>query len=181
MAFFITGLGRCRTTWLSLFLSNGPVFCHHDLLREVLPSNLRQHMRAKAPPEAVEVGLADSGLGIVPELVAPMERVVMVHRPVDEVLNSMCRLGGDREVMRNVLANAERGMNAIRRNAETMDVLFEQLDEIDTVRAIWHFLVRAPWSNARWTLFTRTRVEPILDVDYFLPHAMGALAQRLTT
>ena len=98
--FIIFSLPRSRSTWLARFLSYGPWKCGHDELR---------HMRTL---DDVKTWFTQPFIGtsetagapwwrLLPRY-APAARVVVVRRPVGDVVDSLMRLNGvsfDREIL----------------------------------------------------------------------------------
>jgi len=85
MKFVITGLPRTRSAWFSAYLSQGPVYCHHEATF---------HGSSMDVPFDY-VGNSDSGYILCPEWAEAQgpHKVVVIHRPVDEVEKSLASIG----------------------------------------------------------------------------------------
>lgn len=91
--FFITGLGRCRTAWLSVVCSTATSICHH----EPVDGDLQAAKALWAHPARQRyVGISEAFLGLhiarVLEDVGP--RTLIVERDLDDVLRSFLRYAG---------------------------------------------------------------------------------------
>ncbi len=92
MAFVIFALPRSRTAWLSRFLSYGEWFCGHEELRHV-----RSLDDVRAWFSQGQIGTAETAGAPwwrLLERFAPYSPVVIVRRPVDEVVDSLARIPG---------------------------------------------------------------------------------------
>jgi hypothetical protein len=88
VTFFITGLPRSRTAWLAVAATTPTSICVHEPIRDV--SSFEQLRDAWLSSNAMEAGVADSGLGLyidrVIREVAP--RTLIVERRFSDVLRS---------------------------------------------------------------------------------------------
>jgi hypothetical protein len=84
--FFITGLPRSRTAWLSAFMSSGDVFCHHELIKE--NQDVVSYANAMAKGYRV-VGNADCGGMVFPDILALHDAIVIIERDPEEVIESL--------------------------------------------------------------------------------------------
>ena len=86
--FYITGLPRSRTAWLSVFLTHGNAFCHHEAMNGC---HSIEDYQAKMSLSGYDfVGNSDCGLFLSPELInGPL---IIIERDIDEVLHSLVKL-----------------------------------------------------------------------------------------
>jgi hypothetical protein len=84
--FVITGMPRMRSAWFAAYLTQGDVLCYHEAIHseETLQTAGYSH-----------VGTADSGYILSPDWIeaAPAHKLVIVHRPVDDVVRSLKGIG----------------------------------------------------------------------------------------
>ncbi|HVX58075.1 MAG TPA: hypothetical protein VHA37_10240, partial [Candidatus Saccharimonadales bacterium] len=127
--FIIYALPRSRTFWLSKFLTCSKWVCGHDELR---------YARGF---DDVHSWFAQPYIGTVETMAAPFWRLVhhyqpnirtaVVHRPVDEVVDSLLRLGlGPAEQLRRRMVYLEHKLEQIERRVQ--DVLSLEYGELDT-------------------------------------------------
>lgn len=149
--FIVLALPRSRTTWLSRFLSYRDWHCGHEELR---------HMRGL---DDVRSWLAQEKTGTAETSAAPWWRmiakyrpdirVLVVRRPVAEVVDSLMALGlfRDRDVMAKAMARLDAKLSqAERRMPNVLSVRFENLKcEATCARAFEHCL-GLPHDAAWW-------------------------------
>ena len=85
--FFVLGLPRSRTFWLSKFLTYREWTCGHEELRHI-----RSFEDAKSWMTQPFTGSAETALAPFWRLIPPDTRLVIVRRPVEEVKDSLLRL-----------------------------------------------------------------------------------------
>lgn len=83
MRFVVTGLPRCRTAWWAAYLTTDKVFCYHEA--DYMNSDWKIPYKYKGNSEA---GVTDTFL----EEFNP-QKMVIVHRDVDEVYRSLEIIG----------------------------------------------------------------------------------------
>ena len=83
--FFITGLPRSRTAWMAAFLTDGHVFCHHELLKDCISK--QQFYDEMSKPS---VGNSDSGLVFTDfQERFPESKTVIIERNRKDVFDSL--------------------------------------------------------------------------------------------
>lgn len=156
--FFIAGLPRSRTAWLSVLCTTDRTVCYHeptalmqslDSLDQIYDSRYYSH-----------VGVSDSGLGFFAEEIlkrwAP--RTLIVERNVREVEQSLAQLGLPVTNYCDLLLEHLRHVKA---HPLVMWVPFEALSEERTVeRIFWHLLPGVAFDEARFDLLERMVIEP---------------------
>ncbi len=90
--FFITGLPRSRTAWLSVFMSQGNSFCYHEAMRGC---KTKQEYYDKLALEGYDyVGDSNSALTYTDyQEKYPEAPLVIIHRPTVEIYESLRLLG----------------------------------------------------------------------------------------
>ena len=133
---FVLGLPRCRTAWMAKFLSTDERPCQHE------PSKFL-HSRDDL------VALISDPLASVSDSLMTLRwrdilehsynpRIVVVHRPMHEVVESFGRLGVHKPPM-STLRAIERAMNDLMRAAPVLTVPFKALDNADLCAAIYRY------------------------------------------
>lgn len=91
--FFITGLPRSRTAWLSVVATNERAICYHEPGECDFPSAAFLWTQPCTIPF---IGIADAGLGMhLTRILAEIRpRVLIVDRPIMDVLESARRFSG---------------------------------------------------------------------------------------
>lgn len=125
MSFIIYALPRSRTAWLARFLTYGDWFCGHDEAR---------HLRSM---DDIKSWLSMDNTGTVETAAAPFwrtayrpdVRVAVVRRPVDEVVDSLMRLGPfDRAGLTAFLRRLDRKLDQIEQRVQgVLSVSFADL------------------------------------------------------
>lgn len=90
MDFFILGMPRSRTAWLSVFLTTDKTICHHDPMAFVKDVQCLNMIGGAGRI----TGVADTGLALFHQWVNRQEVVrVVIKRPVEEVCRSLSKIG----------------------------------------------------------------------------------------
>ena len=159
--FLILGLPRSRTAWLSKFLSYGPWICGHDELRhcrtlEDVTSWFMQPYIGSAET------LGAPWWRLVPKLV-PGCRVLVVRRPVAEVVDSVLRLGiptDQRPGLLQRLRTADAKLDQVEaRLPRVVTVRYQDLAQPETCREVFEHCLEMPFDLAWWQYWNSIRVE----------------------
>jgi hypothetical protein len=155
--FVIFAAPRGRSFWLSKFLSYGQWVCGHDEL---------QHMRTLddvatwfTQPSIGTVETAASSFWRMLVRDQPAARIVVVRRPVDDVLASLARQGlaGD-TVTAMVRANDRKLAQIARRVPGALSVAFSDLVREDVCARVFEHCLRLPHDPAWWREWNGRRV-----------------------
>lgn len=139
--YIIYALPRSRTYWLSHFLTYREWHCGHDELA---------HCRSL---DDVQSWLALPYTGTVETSAAPFWRLakgiksVVIRRPVEEVTDSMIRLGFniDREVFTNYVRRFDRKLDQIeQRVPNVLSVTFDELKTEEACKRVFEFCLPYP-------------------------------------
>lgn len=166
--FVIFSLPRSRSAWLSRFLTYGDWICGHEELR---------HMRSL---EDVEVWFEQPCIGTAETAAAPWWRlldrfaagakVLVVRRPVDQVVDSLMRLPGvtfDRTQLHAVISQHDRKLNQIEaRVPNVLSVDFDDLVDEQTCAAVFEHCLPYKHDPAHWA-----RLAPI-NIQINMPALM---------
>lgn len=151
--FIIFSLPRSRSTWLARFLSYGPWRCGHDELR---------HMRTLEDVKAWFLqpftGTAETAGAPWWRLLsryAPAARIVVVRRPLDDVIDSLLRVPGvffDKALLVKNMRWLDRKLDQIsRRVPGAISVDYADLAQERTCAALFEHCTDLPHDHAWWS------------------------------
>lgn len=152
MAFVIFALPRSRTAWLSRFLTYGEWFCGHEELRHV-----RALDDVRAWFSQGTVGTAETAGAPwwrLLEQYAPYARVVVVRRPVDDVVDSLAKIPGlsfDRTWLEKAMGRLDRKLDQVEaRLPGVLSVRYGDLEAEDTCAAVFQHCLPYAHDAAHW-------------------------------
>lgn len=149
--FVIFGLPRCRTYWLSAFLSYGGWHCGHEELRHV--RSIEDVKTWLSMPCAGTAETAAAPWWRTLHQLAPHARVVIVRRPLDEVHASMMRLGiaFDSDGLRAVIRKLAAKLDQIeKRWPGALTVTFDALRHEDACKAVFEHCLPLRHDHEWW-------------------------------
>lgn len=158
MTFMVLSLPRSRSAWLSRFLTYGEHVCGHDELR---------HMRTL---DDVKSWLSQPHTGSAETIAAPWWRlmlrlapgvkVVVVRRPVEEVVTSLAAFGFDPPVMRPLMQKLDAKLaQIVKRVPNVMEVTFDGLNDEATCKAVFEHCLPYSFDRARWAKLAGENVQ----------------------
>jgi len=168
--FFVTGMPRSRTAWLSVFLSSDGMLCEHDLLSRV------QSLDCFTTLMCAQGIAGDSDSGLLSAVVDVGERFmespwVLVRRDPQEAwesLRAFCASGPWRvlplcDEARDVLFRMyEDAARLLTDNPRCLVVDFADLDSMDALRSIWDWCrPDTGFDSARAQALCRMRVNVV--------------------
>lgn len=109
--FIVFGLPRSRTYWLSRYLSYGEWSCGHEEIRHA-----RSVDDVKAWFSQPLTGTVETAAGPwwrLIQSIRPDIRIVVIRRPVDEVVESLVALGFERDIMRPFMRRMDTKLDQI--------------------------------------------------------------------
>lgn len=153
--FLVLALPRSRTAWLARFLSYRDYRCAHEQAR-----TLRSLEDAQAWLAQDFTGTAETSVArwwrLIPVL-RPQVRVVLVRRPVEQVVASLLRLdmrdiGGFNEArLWREMGRLDRALDRIERGlAGVLSVRFADLADPETCRRVWEHCLPYPFDRGWW-------------------------------
>lgn len=155
--FFITGLPRSRTAWMSAFMSVGNSACEHE------PRKWREWWADNGVKS--HIGIADSGLGFqLPSILkeyAP--RTLIIDRPPEEVQVSLDRLciGVPRTNFVEILHKA---LEYVPASSLVMRVPYHMLNDLRTMqKCFWHLVPGEPFDEGRYREMCKQNIQADLD------------------
>lgn len=150
--FFVTGLPRTRTAWLSNLLTTSNSICLHDALRAA-----RTRDGLLALSSLPYVGVADAFLALFPSAIAPGDPLVVINRSYDDVHGRMAQLWPGSERM---LPSLYAALDTLKSSHAHIEIDFRDLDDPHYVSAIWHYCVPGiSWDGDRYEQLRRLKVE----------------------
>jgi len=149
MTFLVLGLPRSRTAWLSRFLTYGDHICGHEELR-----HCRSIDDVKSWLSMEHIGSAETAAAPFWRLLlrlAPDVRVVVVRRPVADVVESLAAFGFDRPVMEPMMRRLDAKLGQIvKRVPNVMEVTFNSLNDEQTCKAVFEHCLPYPFDRKHW-------------------------------
>lgn len=139
--FFITGLPRSRTAWLSTFFTGNNSFCYHEILR--ISDGLDDAIEKLLNRKEMYVGNSDSSLPLWMDKIDHVLQhspIVIIERDVNEVNNSLINLFGDvgwTESIDLILENLE----IIKKRYNYISVDYNELDKQSCLELISDFCI----------------------------------------
>jgi len=153
--FMILSLPRSRSKWLSSFLSIGDTVCGHDLL---VGSRSIADFEQKL---SMVTGSCETGAVIGWRLLRermPQLRLATVHRPVDEVIDSIARQGYS--VPRELLEERAAMLEELTWQDGVEPFDYDALDHEIAISALWQWcLPDVPWSHERWLRWRECNIQ----------------------
>lgn len=177
--FFITGLPRSMTGWLSVLFTQGRAVCLHDVMRVV---NCAEDFRSLAEHfsgggEVEFFGASCSGIPLwLPEVREdfPGARLAVVRRPLKEVKRSARRLELISRGGAEAMAAADEQIDGLKRgldgfvtgNVPVCEVEFSALrNDMNSVRMMWEYLLPGgpEFNGMRWRFLRGMKVDLAMD------------------
>lgn len=186
-SFLIFGLPRSRTTWLSRFLTYGDWSCGHDELR---------HMRSMADVSAwfsqPNIGSVETGAAPFWRLLSGLcddLRVVVVRRPVCEVVDSLMAIPGitfDRDILAAAMVKHDRKLDQIAaRMPGALSVNYADLSNEATCASVFEHCLGISHDPAWWAFLRDKRIltDMVAETKYCQAYApalerLGSIAKH---
>jgi hypothetical protein len=159
--FLVLGLPRSRTAWLSKFLSYGPWTCGHDEIRHCRTlEDVRSWFMQPFIGSAETLGA--TWWRLIPK-VAPGCRVLVVRRPVLEVVDSLLHLGvpvDQRPGLLQRLRAADAKLDQVEaRLPRVVSVQYRDLAQAEICRRVFEHCLVIPFDLDWWQHWNSIRVE----------------------
>ena len=156
--FFITGLPRTRTAWMSQFFTTNESYCYHEALRKAVTTGKVADTMLNR--NEYYVGNSDSSLPFyIDDMMEyfPDAPILIIERDVFEVDQSLRNLfGGNHD---EVLIKTMRELVRIEKEYHTVSVSFEELDDPVVMKDIWKYLIPAiPFDKGRYERFNELNI-----------------------
>lgn len=162
--FLVVARPRSRSSWLATFLNASGVVCQHDII-DICPS--KENYRDALDVADVS-GVVDTGAVLVlPEIVEAIPDLILVviDRPRIDCEMAMGYIGlpMDMEKFDGPMRNAAKMPGAL-------VIPYEDLDNPQTIRAIWHHLTGLPFPTLWYEHCRWLHIEPsekFFDEEFF--------------
>ena len=161
--FIILALPRSRTTWLSRFLTYGDWACWHEQARYVRsPSDVATWF---AQDHTGTVETAVSRWWKLIRLLRPDVRIVLVRRPVDEVVESLMRLDlgevgrFDRDRLMLGMTKLDHSLDRITKIISPLSVRYQDLECENSCAAVFEHCLGIPHDPAWWRSLSGVNVQ----------------------
>jgi len=149
MTFLVLGLPRSRTAWLARFLTYGDHICGHEELRHC--RSLEDVKSYLSMPRTGSAETAAAPWWRLLTRLAPEVRIVVVRRPVAEVIESLAAFGFDPAVMAPAMARLDAKLTQIvKRVPGVLEVSFDALNEQETCRSVFEHCLPYRFDPAHW-------------------------------
>ena len=155
--FVVMGLPRSRTAWLSRFLSYGDWICGHEELRHC--RSLDDVTSWLSQPC---VGTCETTAAPFWRLLDPDIRVVVVRRPVAEVVDSLMRLPGcvfDREALTHAMTRLDRKLDQVVKRCGALEVSFADLATEETCARVFEHCLPYRHDSEWWAMWDQVNVQ----------------------
>ena len=137
--FFITGLPRSRTAWLSTFFTGDNCFCYHEVLR--VSNGFDDAIQKLLNRKEMYVGNSDSSLPIWIDKIDHILKhspIVIIERDIDEVTNSLTNLFGDYDYT-GILDSTLEHIEIIKDRYNYISIDYNELSKQSCLETIWNF------------------------------------------
>lgn len=180
--FLIVGLPRSRTAWLAAFLTDGPVFCHHELIARCAGWDGYPDALMNTPAEIV--GDSSSAIPAYYDKCAfllPPHNVIFIDRDRDDATASAQRFvrkecGQLFDPIRHQKVLAD--YDAMRcRFPNSLTVPYQNLDDAGAVGELVQETTGQDLNIERFNLFTKLRITVIPQKAY--AHVLKSEAQSI--
>ena len=163
LPYMVFSAGRSRTMWLSAFLTYGVCVCNFEATARV--SSLSEVLTMLSIP----------GMGAAETLAAPAWpllltaeprlRVVVVRRPLEEILGSLVAATKDQmeldlSRLRHVLAYLRRALDRLSLQPQTLTVDFSELKREETCKAIFEHCLPYKHDSGWWKFLSEKNINP---------------------
>ena len=146
MSYVILALPRSRTAWLSKFLTYGEWSCGHEELR-----HLRSLDDVKSWFTQDCTGTAETAASPWWRLL-PKTKIVLIRRPVGEVVESLMALGiaFDRTKLEEAFAYHDRKLDQIAARMPCLSVDYAALETAETCAKVFEYCLPYAFDEAHW-------------------------------
>lgn len=144
--FIIYALPRSRTVWLSKFLTYGPWKCGHDIVTDYFTPGDIQYRLTEPNFGTVETGMID-GWKLARRLV-PIAKILVIKRPVKEVINSLDRAGVSHSAAQ-IIARAAL-LDEISAQPDVLSFYYDELDTEEACKKIFEHCLELPFDRDWW-------------------------------
>ena len=137
--FFITGLPRSRTAWLSTFFTGDNCFCYHEVIR--ISDSFDNAVEKMLNRKEMYVGNSDSSLPFWMNKIDHVlihSPIVIIERDIDEATNSLVNTFGKYDYTKIIDLTLE-GIENIKKRYNYITIDYNKLNEQACLEIIWDF------------------------------------------
>lgn len=158
MTFIVLGLPRSRTAWLSRFLTYKDHICGHEELRHCRSLDDVKTWLSMPHMGSAETSAAPWWRTLL--RLAPDVRVVVVRRPVAEVVESLAAFGFDCAVMEPIMRRLDAKLDqVVKRVPGVLEVAFNDLNEEATCQAVFEHCLPYEFDRKHWQKWAGQNVQ----------------------
>lgn len=151
--FVVMGLPRSRTAWLARYLTYGDWVCGHEEMRHA-----RSLDDVKAWLSQPSVGTAETAAAPFWRMLTRMGvRIVTVRRPVHEVIDSLGRLGFDKDAVAPGIRKLDRKLDQVEARTGCLSVRFDRLSDPDN--GIFEYCLGLPFDREHFDRWNPVNVQ----------------------
>ncbi len=159
MSYVIFALPRSRTSWLSKFLTYGEWSCGHEELRHFRTMDDARAWFTQECTGTAETSAAPWWRTL--RSIAPDTKILVVRRPVSEVLESLMALpvSLDRDKLKAILEYHDRKLDQIEARLPCLSVDYADLEKAETCKAVFEYCLPYEFDEAHWADWARVNVQ----------------------
>jgi hypothetical protein len=163
LPYMVFSAGRSRTMWLSAYLTYGICVCNFESTAKVSSFEEIVHLLAIPGMGAAETLAAPAWPLLL--TAEPRLRVVVVRRPLDEIIDSLIaatreRVKLDLPVLRQLIAYIMRALERLAQQPQTLVVDFHELAREDVGRAIFEHCLPYKFDQGWWEFLSAKKIDP---------------------
>ena len=155
--------GRSRTMWLSAFLSYGICSCNFESIAKV--QNFQEVLQMLNIPGMGAAETMSAPAWPLLLMAAPQLRVVVVRRPMEEILESLVtavngRLELDLPVLTRLIGYIVRALEKLSLQPQTLTVNFSDLTKEETCRQVFEHCLPYKHDKGWWKFLSEKNINP---------------------
>ena len=170
--FFITGLPRSRTAWLSTFFTGDNCFCYHEILK--VSDGFDDAIQKLLNRKEMYVGNSDSSLPIWTnkiDHILQYSPIVIIERDVSEVASSLTNLFEGFDPTRLLDLTLEH-LEIIKKKYNYISIDYNKLNEQLYLEMIWDFCVpNIPFDKDKYEILKTINIS--IDKDLYVKSLMN--------
>jgi hypothetical protein len=171
--FIVLALPRSRTAWLSRFLTYGDWMCGHEELRHT--RSLNDVTAWFSQPNIGTAETAAAPWWRMLDRFAPGARILIVRRPVSEVVDSLMNIPGlffDRAVLERTISKLDRKLDQIKaRRDNVLSVNFDDLNDETVCAAAFEHCLPHAHDHEHWARLAPVNVQ--IDMPALMRYAQA--------
>jgi len=161
--FFITGLPRSRTAWLSNFFTYKDSYCFHELIN--YGSNYMELHHVMANRAESYIGTADCGVPFYFDDIVQLSelwRLAIVERDPIDVFNSLTAFFGTlNDEQKKFFDMSLEKLEILKNRYDPHIIKYEDLDNITEIEHLWYHLIPGlHFDPDRYTMINRMNIQP---------------------